>query len=242
MKNSIYTTAAGMMTTAEHLNTVSNNLANVSTVGFKGDIPFEQAIKFLAEGPYPGKDQPVLGGNVINLQQGVIRNTGRNLDLAVEGSGMFTVQGPDNQLLYTRNGSFNLNSDRELVSAEGYNVLDKFDKKITFFGRDFEISPSGDISIDGSYYTTLKIIESPERKDLEKVGNIYFKMKDDAPAPTVAEAPSLQVASLEQSNVNALEGIALVGQAQRTFELQRTAADVILRTLRRMITEVPRPI
>ena len=242
MKNSIYTTAAGMLTTSERLNTVSNNLANVSTAGFKGDIPFEQAIKFLEEGPYPGKDQPVLGDNVIDMQQGIIRNTGRDLDLAIEGSGMFTVQGPDNQVFYTRNGAFNLNSNRELVSTEGYNVLDKFDRKITFFGQKFEITPNGDIIIDGNYYTTLKIIESPDRKEMEKVGNIYFKMKEDAPAPTVAATPSLQVASLEQSNVNALEGIALVGQAQRTFELQRTAADVILRTLRRMITEVPRPI
>jgi len=242
MKNSIYTTAAGMLTTAEHLNTISNNLANFSTTGYKGDIPFEQTIKFLMEGPYPGKDQPVIGDNVLNMQQGVIRDTGRDLDVAIAGSGMFVVQGPGNQKLYTRNGSFNLNSNRELVSAEGYYVLDKFDKKITLFGEKYQITPKGDIIIDDNYYTSLKIVNTPDRYDLEKVGNIYFKVKEEAQTPTTIENLSLHVGALEQSNVDILQGIAMVTRTQRTFELQKTAADVILRTIRRMITEIPRPI
>jgi flagellar basal body rod protein FlgG len=242
MKNSIYTTAAGMLTTAERLNTIANNLANFSTNGYKGDIPFEQTLKFFAEGPYPGKDQPILGGNVLNLQQGIIRSTGRDLDLAIDGPGFFAVQGPNNEIIYTRNGAFNLNSQRELVTAEGYQVLDKFDKEITLFGEKFQFTPNGDVIIDGNFFTTLKIIDSPDRKDLEKVGGNFFKFKDNTKAPTELEDPSIHVGSLERSNVNLLKGLAVIADTQRTFQLQNNTADLILKLLRRVITDVPRPI
>jgi flagellar basal body rod protein FlgG len=242
MKNSIYTTAAGMLTTAERLNVIANNLANFSTNGYKGDIPFEQTLKFFAEGPYPGKEQPILGGNVLNLQQGIIRSTGRDLDMAIEGPGFFTIKGPNNEILYTRNGAFNLNSKRELVTAEGYQVLDKSDKEITLFGQEFQFTPNGDVIIDGNYYATLKIIDSPDRKDLEKVGNNFFKLKDNTRTPDELENPSIHVGSLERSNVNLLKGLAVIADTQRTFQLQNNTADLILKILRRVVTDIPRPI
>ena len=242
MKNSIYTTTAGMLTTAERLNVIANNLANFSTTGYKRDVPFEQTLKFFAEGPYPGKDQPILGGNVINLQQGIIRATGRDLDTAVDGPGFFSVLGPNNEILYTRNGAFNLNSQRELVTAEGYQVLDKFDKEITFFGEKYQINPNGDVFIDGNYFTTLKIINSPDKKDLQKVGNNFFKLKDNTQTPGILENPSIQVGSLELSNVNLLQELAVVTDTERTFQLQNNTADLILKLLRRVVTDVPRPI
>ncbi len=74
MKNSIYTTTAGMLTSVERLNTAANNLANFSTTGYKGDITFEQTLKFFAEGPYPGKDQPILGEKKRDRPENPTRN------------------------------------------------------------------------------------------------------------------------------------------------------------------------
>lgn len=242
MKNSIYTTTAGMLTSIERLNTASNNLANVSTDGFKSDIPFEQTIRFLAEGPFPGKEQPVLGGTAIKMDHGMIVTTGRDLDLAIEGPGFFTIEGPGNQPLYTRNGSFNLNSNRELVTSEGYYVLDKFDKKITIFGQKMQITPGGDVMIDDNYFTTLKIVDLPDRDKIEKIGNTFFKTKENVDTPQPMETPAVQVGALEKSNVNLFDGLSELTRAQRSFDFQRTAADLMLKLLRRIITDVPRPI
>ncbi|MGE5344178.1 MAG: flagellar hook-basal body protein [Candidatus Omnitrophota bacterium] len=241
MKNSIYSTTAGMLTSAERLNVTANNLANFNTTGFKSDLTFEQTIKFLDEGPYPGKDQPILGGTMVNPLQGVIQNTGRKLDLALDGPGFFTVQTPNNQELYTRNGSFTLNSKKELVNQDGYLILDKFNKKITVYGNKLEITPRGDIMIDDAYYTTLKIINISGRENMEKVGTMFFKTKNSQTPPTMLTEPNIVSGALEHSNVNLLEGLAETSAAQRTFDFQRTAADLIFRNLRRSITDVPRP-
>lgn len=242
MKNSIYSTAGGMLTTAERLNTLSNNLANFSTNGYKGDIPFEQTIKFLAEGPFPGKDQPVIAGTAINMANGLITNTGRDLDLAFEGEGFFIIQGPNNQELMTRNGAFNLNSKRELVTSEGYYVLDKFGNKITLFGEKMQFSPTGDVFIDDNYFTTLKLVNVKDRDELEKVGDTFFKMKDETKTPEEMQYPQLRPGALEKSNVDVLRGMSELIQIGRTFELQKTAADLVLKELRKVINELPKPI
>ncbi|MCP5102910.1 MAG: flagellar hook basal-body protein, partial [bacterium] len=233
---------SGLLTSAEKLNTVGNNLANFSTAGYKEDIPFEQTIRFLVEGPYPGKDQPVLGGNALNMQNGLIQFTKRKLDMAFEGPGFFTVQGPGNQELYTRNGAFNLNSKRELVTSDGFNIMDKFDRKITVFGQKMQITPTGDIFIDDNYYTSLKVVDLPERNDLEKVGNSFLKMKDPNKQPGLLESPQLLTGALEKSNVNLLAGIGAIIRIQRTFEMQKAASDVILKSLRKTITDIAKPI
>jgi flagellar basal body rod protein FlgG len=242
MRNSIYSTAAGMLTSAERLNIVSNNLANTNTTGFKSDMSFEQTIKFLLEGPYPGKDQPILGGTTVNMNQGVLYTTGNNLDLALQGPGFFSIQGPNNKELYTRNGSFLMNAQKEIVNSEGYPLLDRFNKKITVFGEKVQITPNGEVFIDDNYSTSIKVVNIPDRNDLEKVGNLFFKMKNDKATPAILETPNIVPGALERSNVNLLEGMAEITAAQRSFDLQKNALDMVFRDVRRMITEIPRPV
>lgn len=243
MKNSIWSTTGGMLTSSERLNIIANNVANFGTNGFKADIPFEQTLKFLQEGPYPGKDQPMLGGTTLNMEQGVIKTTDRKLDVAFEGPGFFVVQGPGNKELFTRNGAFSLNSNRELVTADGYNILDRFDKKITIVAQDdFYFTPKGDIIVDGNYYTSLKIIQQPEREDIEKVGETFYKFKDENRQSQLATDANLYVGALEKSNVNMLKGIALMSRTERAFEMQKTAIDVMFRAIRKVITDLPKPV
>lgn len=244
MKNSIYSTAAGMLTSLARLDISTNNLVNISTTGYKSDIPFEQTLRFAAEGPFPGKDQPILGGHAIDMKNGIIQTTGRPLDLAVEGPGFFTVQGPNGRELYTRNGEFELNANRELINAEGYYILDNLNKKITIpdINQKFQFTPQGELFVDEAYITTLKIVDIPDPNNLEKIGSTFFKLKDNTPLPPVMETPQLSVGALEKSNADLLLESAVLTVAQRTFEAQKTAADVILNSLRKVITEIPRPV
>lgn len=242
MKNGVYAATAGMMTTAEKLNILSNNIANSDTNGFKEDMSFEQTIRFLAEGPAPGKDQPIIGGTLLNLQNGVIKHTERKLDMAFEGPGFFAVQGPGNQEIYTRNGAFNLNSKRELVTSEGYSILDKFNNKITIFGEKFSFTPKGDIFVDDTYYTTLKVVNLTDPLQLEKVGDNFIKMKDANQQPQLLENPRMLNGAVEKSNVNIMKGIAEMIQIERSFELQKNAGDLMLKSIRKVITDVPKPV
>lgn len=241
MKCGLYSNTGGMLTSTERLNITANNLANFSTAGYKSDTSFEQTIKFLEEGPYPGKDQPVVGGTAINMAHGIPQTTGRPLDLAFQGEGFFTIQTANGQQLFTRNGAFTLNTNKELVNSDGNYVLDKFNKKISIVGEKVQITPQGEITIDGNYYTTMKIVDLPNRNDIEKVGNTFFKMKDPKKTPNLLEQPDIVSGALERSNVDLMAGITETMAAQRTFDAQRTVADLIFRNIRKTITDIPRP-
>ncbi|MCP4219486.1 MAG: flagellar hook-basal body protein [bacterium] len=241
MKNGIYSVTSGMLTSMERLNSTSNNLANFSTNGYKSDVPFEQTIRFLAEGPFPGKDQPVLGGHNINMQTGVISITDRKLDMAFQGDGFFTLQGPNNKELYTRNGAFTLNSQRELMSQDGMPVLDRAGNKITVYGDKFEFTPKGDVFIDNTYFTSLKIVKL-DKTNVEKIGQNFFKLKDESKPVEIMTNPDLALGALEKSNVNMLDGITNLIKVQRAFDLQKTAADTLMKALRKSITDVAKPV
>ncbi len=243
MKSGIYSATAGMLTQLEKLNVTSNNIANIGTTGYKADIPFEQVIRFLNEGPFPGKDQPVLAGTEINTNNGSIMVTKRPLDVAIEGKGLFVIKDPANNILYTRNGSFQINSDKELVTSEGLTVLDKFDKKIVLFGKSHYFTPKGDIVVDGNYLTSLKIVDIQNRSDVEKVGNQFFKLKQGVKAPKQLTNTSLSVGALEKSNVELMTEMTNLITTQRSFEFQKKTLDTLLgQLLTKTISELPRPI
>jgi flagellar basal body rod protein FlgG len=243
MKSGLYSATAGMMTSLERLNIISNNLANVNTSGFKSDSPFEQTIRFYQEGPHPAKDQPVIGGSLPDLGNGPIRTTGRNLDLALEGSGFFAISGPGQKELLTRKGSFHISSDRRLVTSEGFEVLDKFDKPIRVVDDDFYFTPKGDIMAKGEYLTTLKVVDLTDNKTVTKVGDSFFTMVEGTALPAQHQDPSMVIGALEGANTELIKEIANMITVQRSFEFQQRALETILtQTLQKTINELPRPV
>lgn len=243
MKNGIYSAAGGMLTAAERLNVITNNMANVNTTGFKGDIPFEQVIRFYDKGPFPGKDQPVLGGTAVDNSSGSIKTTGRNLDLAIQGEGFFAIQQQDGSELYTRNGEFALNSKRELVTSDGRHVLDKFDKKIQLFGEKFYFTPKGDLIVDDNYFTTLKIVKPTDEKGLEKVGNHFFKFAGENNKAQLLEHPAVVPEALEGANVEIIKELGNMITAQRSFEFQQKTLSLVINDLmKKAISDLPKPV
>ncbi|MGD9128344.1 MAG: flagellar hook basal-body protein, partial [Planctomycetia bacterium] len=132
MSYGLYISAEGANAQSRRLEVIANNLANIDTVGFKKDLAVCQA-RF-AEGVQEGLELPWMGGLVdqgggIKLKQtatdfseGRLKETHRKLDMAIQGEGFFQIQ-KDGETYLTRAGNFDLTSDGQLVTAQGYPVL-----------------------------------------------------------------------------------------------------------------------
>lgn len=137
MDASLRTSASGMIAQQRMIDVIANNLANVNTTGFKRSrASFEDVLYQTVQGPravdYQGSSAigPVQIGKGVRLAavlrlhaQGATEQTGRPLDLAIEGDGFFQVQRPDGTVAYTRDGSFTLSEGGNLVTGGGYLVL-----------------------------------------------------------------------------------------------------------------------
>jgi flagellar basal-body rod protein FlgF len=223
--------ASGMRARLESLDLLANNLANATTVGYKGDREFYSlytSAEAAADGQQiaEGSDTlPVIESHWTDLSQGVLRNTGNPLDLAIDGSGFFTVKGPNGNF-FTRNGSFQLSSDGTLVTAEGYPVLSSDGKPIRpTTGAPIEITPDGAVQQEGRPLGQIMPVNFSSRAAINKQGSNYFTQTDQAVRPTAA-AGKVHQGKLEDSNAGGAEGaIRLVG-IMRQFEMLQRAVKI----------------
>ncbi|RPH93203.1 flagellar hook-basal body complex protein, partial [candidate division KSB1 bacterium] len=132
MIKSLYTAASGMNAQQTNLDNISNNIANVNTTGFKrsrvefqdlvyetlrGTAPTAQGTSVPAELQVGGGTKPV--ATVKTFEQGSAQQTGNALDLYIRGNGFFQVLLPDGQVAYTRDGSWKISADGQVVNADG---------------------------------------------------------------------------------------------------------------------------
>ncbi len=136
MLKSLYTSATGMKAQQVFVDTISNNLANVNTTGFKRNtvsfqdllyVTYKQpGLETVAGRPNPMGLQLGSGARLVGTPkvhtQGVLEGTNRSLDVAIKGDGFFQVQLPDATIGYTRDGSFLLDSEGHLVTSSGYRL------------------------------------------------------------------------------------------------------------------------
>lgn len=134
MIRGLYTAASGMNAQQYQIDVTSNNIANVNTTGFKKDrAEFQdlmyETLNFTAGGTSQISNNPTgidvgLGVRLSGVQkdflQGNLKLTGNSLDLAIEGKGFFMITLPDGNIGYTRNGSFKINADGDIVNGDGY--------------------------------------------------------------------------------------------------------------------------
>src|SRR5262245_19769599 len=122
MDRMIYTAMTGAKHTLGQQATVAHNLANVSTGGFRSELSVFRAVPLVGEGA-PTRAFVVDSTPGSDFTPGTIQNTGRDLDLAVQGKGWIAVQAPDGTEAYTRAGSLKLNVNNVLTTAAGHVVM-----------------------------------------------------------------------------------------------------------------------
>ncbi|HWI65838.1 MAG TPA: flagellar basal-body rod protein FlgG [Symbiobacteriaceae bacterium] len=131
MLRALFTAASGMVAQQTNIDTISHNLANVNTTGFKkGRVEFQDLLYTQIMPPARGENQGIVVGQGTRLSSihrimngGTLQVTGGDYDMAISGAGYFQVQRPDGTVAYTRDGALHLDAERRLVTAQGDLVL-----------------------------------------------------------------------------------------------------------------------
>jgi flagellar basal-body rod protein FlgF len=201
------------------MDVAANNLANVSTAGFKADV---LSTRSEAQNPARSEDRPTdirFVRDVIvahDFAPGPIRQTGEPFDLAIEGGGFFTVQGPQGAM-YTRNGAFQINGQGQLVTAEGYPVLNTGGAPIVLDpqGAPPTIDATGSVRINGVEAGQLGLASFANPLALEKAGDNLWLAPDQAAG---AFTGKIAQGALESSNVNAVVELTRLIEISRAYE------------------------
>jgi flagellar basal-body rod protein FlgF len=203
MQNATYIALSSQMALQRQMDVVANNLANASTPAFKGEeMLFSQ---YLVQ-PRGGSPLAFVedSGTVRDLRQGPIAQTGNPLDLAIAGRGYFTVQTPLGAR-FTRNGHFQLDSQGQIVTSQGYPLLGLSGQPIIIPGgtHGIAVAADGTVSVgqDGSAQQaslgTIQIVDFPAPQAVTPAANGLW-VTDQTPQPATA---TVQQGMIEESNV-----------------------------------------
>jgi flagellar basal-body rod protein FlgF len=225
MDKLIYTAMGGASQALQQQASVANNLANVSTTGFRAEKLTFQALPLTGDGS-PTRVFTMDAQVGADLTPGAIQQTGRSLDVAVNGNGWLAVEAADGSEAYTRNGSLQVDANGVLQTQSGLNVVGDGgtitippDTQITI-GKDGTISALPNTNQRNAVQVVgrLKLVNPPDT-DMVKGGDGLFRVKGGAPAdadPTV----NVSGGALENSNVNVVEAMVNMIQLGRQFDMQ----------------------
>jgi flagellar basal-body rod protein FlgF len=221
--------ASGLRARMESLDMLANNLANTGTNGYKNDVEFYTL--FTNESADAGElgvtpTQPMIDRHWTDFSQGLLQPTSNPLDLALSGKGLFTVTGPSGPL-YTRNGSFKVSPQGDLVTAEGYPLTELAGGKIQLDpALPVEVSADGTVSQAGQAAGQLQIVEFADRTPLLKQGNNYFRNVNPDVKPQPAAETEVRQGAVEVSNVKAPESAVHLIGILRQFEMLQKAINL----------------
>jgi flagellar basal-body rod protein FlgG len=253
--HALQTAATGMAAQDLHVQVISNNIANMSTTGYKrqraefSDLLYEHVRRIGSQASDQGNILPVgidLGSGVKTvgtprvMTQGSLSQTGNAFDMAVIGDGFFKIQMPDGTFSYTRDGSFQMDGTGRLVTTQGYVVQPGITVPQNATG--FTVNTQGQVSVTPVGSTTPTVLgQLTLTRFLNQAGllSVGDNLLQETPAsgppqdglPGTNGAGTVQQASLEQSNVDSVTEISDLIAAQRAYEMNSkviTAANQML--------------
>ena len=246
MNPALWIAKTGLDAQQTRMSVISNNLANVNTAGFKRDrAAFEDLLYQTVRQPGGATSEQTqlptglqLGTGVRvaatakNFSQGNLNQTGNALDVAINGRGFFEVLMPDGSTAYTRDGSFQINAQGELVTNEGYAVQPGL--QLPEGAQSVTIGADGTVSVQVSGQAApvqlgqLTLSDFVNPAGLEAKGeNLYVETAASGPAQSGAPGQggvgTLVQGALESSNVNVVEELVSMIETQRAYETNAKA-------------------
>lgn len=221
----LHISRSGMMTRLLDLDVVSHNLANINTHGFKASRSNFQ--EMFQQRLYSGVQ---LRTTQRFMDQGTFKLTARELDLAINGEGFFSVTLPDGRTAYTRDGEFMLDSERRIVNGNGFPLV--WDGSLPEEFEEINVETDGSVMVlqNGTWNQvgTIQLARFPNANGLESYGSNLWLETEVSGAATVGTAASegfgeIRNHVLEMSNVNIANELTQMILLQRSFSLsQRT--------------------
>jgi len=253
--------ATGMLAQQLNVDTISNNIANMTTTGYKRqraefqDLLYQTRLRAGASSSDQGTTIPagiqqglgVRAGSVYRInEQGALQTTGNQLDIANKGEGYFMVTLPTGETAYTRDGSFQLDGNGQVVTSEGYLLQPGI--TIPSDAVDITINESGQVIVKIQGQTALQNVGQiqlsmfPNDAGLDAIGDNMFLETDASGAPVTGNPGGegfggLLQGALESSNVNIVQEMTSLIQAQRAYEMNSKViqtGDEMLNTVTQM--------
>src|SRR3972149_2689874 len=234
MDKGIFVALSGAVLQEKRMEALTDNPANGSPSGFKGSRPLFEDSMTDAYGVRTGGK---LDDVVTDVSQGPLQRTERKLDVAIKGEGFFAVETPFGAR-YTRDGSFTLDRDGNLVTRDGGAVLGETGR-IKLPGTDVKIDAPGGINVNGANVGRLKLVDFTNPGALRREGSLFAAPKGAGEAPA---NPNTQVEQgyIEASNVNAVRAMTTMIEAMRSYETNTKLIQSIDDMNRKAVEEVGR--
>jgi flagellar basal-body rod protein FlgF len=237
MDAAIYKALSGAVAQMRHLETASQDLANVNTAGYKRQrLAFSEVLAKKV----PADDRPgglvAIAAQSTHFGQGELHGTGNPFDIAIEGDGFFAIQTGRGER-YTRSGAFTLKADGTLITPQGDPVLGD-GGPLVISGNKIEVGADGTVRSEDGEIGKLKFIRFRDRHLAVKEGANFFV----ADRANVLEATDLRVVqgSLEQSNVSPVDGMISLVSINRQFEAYERAMKLMDSATAKMLAEAAR--
>ncbi len=247
----IYQSAAGMQVNQYRQELLANNLANVSTAGFKPDLAVvrERQVAAREDLVDPALNHPVLnrltGGSLVaptytSFQAGPLEQTGNPLDAALAEDGFFVVRDGDRER-YTRDGRFTLNAQGELVTVAGNHPV------LNEQGQPLKVPPNaagqarmgtnGELRAGGAGFGKIAVVDFADKQQLRKTGGNLFDATGTQPKEV---DPQLVVGSIENSAVDPTQAMVSMIEVSRAYQLNATLVGLADSTLGRAVNDIAR--
>lgn len=227
MENALLIGLSRQVALARELDVIANNVANISTAGFKArNARFAEYLMPVARAEaFPQADRRLSyvidKGTALDTSQGMIERTGNPLDTAIRGDGFFVVQTPRGER-YTRDGSFSLAANGTLVNADGYPVMGD-GGPLTFNPQESDLQ----IAADGTITTTqnnqqnqhgkLRVVAFADNQNLQNEGNNLFAAGPGQRAQASTAAAKIEAGAIERSNVKPVLEMSRLVEVSRNY-------------------------
>ena len=246
MIRSLYVAATGLQAQQTNMDVISNNLANVNTTGFKSgrtvfqDLLYQNLTQPGAQSSqttqYPSGLQLGTGVTPVATErlftEGNLTQTGNSLDVAINGNGFFQILQPNGTLAYTRDGTFQLNNQGQLVNSSGYllqpTITIPSSAQTITIGNDGTVSVSLPGQAAAQQVGTIQLASFINPTGLQSIGgNLYLQTgssgSPNTGQPTLNGLGSVQQGYLESSNVNVVSALVDMISTQRAYEINSKA-------------------
>lgn len=209
----------GALILERKLQTVSNEMANVATPGFKRErLTFEEYLVTQADATQRNAKSEV---ERTDFSQGPVHHTGNPFDLALEGDGFFVVQTPEGER-YTRAGNFTLDASKQIVTQDGYPVLGA-GGPITVddtTGTGVWVAEDGRFFVNGTEQGRIDVVTFENPQGLDRMGSNLYQATDSS-GPSVPSEARVRQGAIEGANVNAVEAMVHLIDLYRSYEIQQ---------------------